>query len=197
MKTNRIKPGIKISSTYGMKESKHQTVWVVVGHRAGAQVFCHEGKELTLLQDFLFPDGKSKENKLVSDRPGRSFDSFSKSRGGHQTGGPRHAMSSKESPSDHAMTVFSETIADWLESARKENKFDKLILIAEPRFIGRLKSHLSTPTLQLVISEKEKDYSWLKKPELERRLLDLFPEKRSRTQRILPTLHGAYGSSGL
>lgn len=190
----------KKKTIYGLKKSnlfKGSTVnppnpWIIMGHRAGAQVFERGEHKLFLVQDFSFPEGRIKESKLVSDRAGRSFDSYSRSQGGHQTSAARHALSAKESPQDHALTTFTEQLAKFIDSALSENKFGELILVAEPRFLGRLKSHLSPNALRRIILEKEKDYAWLKKPELEVRLFGLLPGKYIPAPRMLPSLRGAH-----
>ncbi|MBI1861531.1 MAG: host attachment protein [Deltaproteobacteria bacterium] len=181
MRKKKTKAGVDISSTYGMKSNAKGAAWIVVAHRSLAQVFEHSERRsgLKMVREFPYPKGRMKGKDLLSDRPGRSFDSHSKARGGHQTGGPRHSMSSRESPANQGITVLSERVANWLETARQKSQYDELILVAEPHFLGRLKSHFSRQTTRLITEEREKDYSWLKRPQLESRLLSLFPGKPS------------------
>ncbi len=192
MKKKKTKSGVDISSTLGMKLTHEPTAWLVVANGGGAKIFEFKEKELKQIRDFPYPEGKIKGSDQVSDRPGRSFESWSGARGGHQGSGPRHSMTSQESPTDHALKSLCKTIAGWLESARKENQFEKLILVAEPRLMGRLKSNLSNPTTRLITLEKEKDYCWLTKPELESRLHSLLPGKAVAKERRLPAPQGAF-----
>ncbi len=176
MRKKKTHNGVDISSTLGMKVTPRHTAWVVVAHRAGAQFFQKDGDEFTKIHEIPFPEGRGKERDLVSDRPGRAFDSYTKASGGHLTGAPRHAMTSRETPSEHATLAFSEIIAEWLETARKENKFNELMLVAEPRFMGRLEGKLSSSALRVLVDKKEKDYSWLDERDIEKRLKELFPK---------------------
>lgn len=191
MKKKKTQQGVDISSTYGMKEGAPRTTWVVVGHRSGAQIFRPEERGLVLVHAFPFPEGKRKGSQRLSDRSGRSFDSWTGAHGGHQTAAPRHALSSRVTPADQAMSVLSETVAGCVEAARKANEFDDLVLVAEPRFLGSLKSHLSESALRRVSLVKKKDFAWLKQPELEARLRPLFAKARP-PERFLPPPRGAY-----
>jgi hypothetical protein len=191
MKTKKTKNGVEISRTYGMKSIEGRPTYIVVSHRSGAQVFARTASGLKKAREFPFPEGRQKVRAFVTDRPGRSFDSFTWAHKG-QTGAPRHGTTVHETPSDHAMTILSERIANWLDGARKKNAFSALILVAEPRFLGRLKANLTTPTLRLVEKEKEKDYAWLTRPALENRLLTLTKGPAPRKPRVLPSPRGAY-----
>lgn len=189
MKKKKTVYGLKKSDLFEDK-SHGLSPWIIMAHRAGAQVFERTAHKLTLVQSFSCPEARIKESKLVSDHAGRSFDSYTKAQG-HQTANPRHALSTKESPQDHLLATFTGKIAKFIDLALSENKFNELVLVAEPRFLGRLKSHLSKKALEKIILEKEKDYAWLKQPELEELLFELLPGKYIPAPRILPEHRGA------
>lgn len=189
----KTKRGVDISQTYGMKERPNNVLWFVTMHRSHAQIFEHAEKGLKLIREFAHPEGRMKGSKLVSDHPGRSFDSYSRSSGGHQTGVPRHSMGSEVDPKSEIAIQFAKSVAEWIETARTQNHFTHLLLIAEPHLMGILRSSLSRATRRLVQSQLEKDYAWLSQPELEKRLLSLLPATATNKRyRFLPRPFGVF-----
>ncbi len=88
------------------------------------------------------PSASSAEQELVSDRPGRSFDSF---------GAGRHAMAPKESAQQHELKVFAKAIADRLNQSISNNTFEHIVLLADPSLLGLLRAELSAPAERAVI----------------------------------------------
>ncbi|SAL13243.1 Protein required for attachment to host cells [Caballeronia turbans] len=54
---------------------------------------------------------------------------------------------------------FARTVAEYLERSRLHQRFDRLRLAVEPRFLGLLRNHLSGETLKLVYEEVNSDVS--------------------------------------
>lgn len=126
------------------------TTWVVIGHRAGARIFEHRGpgKGLSLIRDRQHPLGRVKESEAYADRNGRAFDS-------HGMG--RHGYGHQESSHDRAAADLARDLADTLTAARNENRFRRLVLVAEPKFLGMMRDALDPETAKLVSSELRKD----------------------------------------
>ena len=122
--------------------------WIVVGHRAGARILERKRGGLQLLSEIVHEAGKLKDGEINSDRPGRAFD---------RTGGGRHAMSSQETPHDHVAGVFARELAETLRAGRLEHRFDRLVLVAEPRFMGMLRGALDGETAALIHDTVGKD----------------------------------------
>jgi len=79
---------------------------------------------------------REKTGALISDRGGRAFDSH---------GPGRHTMATeKDDPKTHAAVVFAKDIAERLARDRSGNGFDRLIVVAAPRFLGVLRPALAT-----------------------------------------------------
>ena len=55
------------------------------------------------------------------------------------------------------MQDFAEDVAHLLDRGRKNRKFQKLILVAGPRFLGRVRQHLRPATAALIESEVHKN----------------------------------------
>lgn len=137
------------------------TTWILVAHDAGARIFENRGpgKGLESVETVEHPEGRERDQGLVSDRPGRSFRKNS--------GDPRRAaMSRGQSPHQHAVSAFAKSLADRLRQARVQNQFERLVLVAPPRFLGFLRSSLDGPTSQMVVGSIDKDLANTKDSEL-------------------------------
>jgi len=135
--------------------------WILVGHDAGARVFENHGpgKGLELVETIEHPEGRLRDRDIDSDRPGRSFRKDS--------GDPRRAaMSRGESPHDRAVSDFARALADKLHRARVRNQYERLVLVAPPRFLGLLRASLDGPTAPLVVGSLDKDLATSNEAEL-------------------------------
>jgi protein required for attachment to host cells len=135
--------------------------WILVAHDAGARVFENRGrgKGLDLVETIEHPEGRERDRDIVSDRPGRAFRKDSGDPG-------RAAMSRREGPHDRAVSDFARALADKLQHARTENQYQRLVLVAPPRFLGLLRSSLDGPTAQLLIGSVDKNLASSKEAEL-------------------------------
>ena len=132
----------------GAHTSGMRTTWLIVGHRAGARILEHKGKELQLVSEVDHEEGKLRDGQINSDRPGRAYD---------RAGPGRHSMGSEESPHDHVSNVFARELAEVLRVGRAEKRYDRLVLVAEPRFLGKLRNALDAATGAMVEETVGKD----------------------------------------
>jgi protein required for attachment to host cells len=113
-----------------------KSYWVVVADEYRATLFSREKKyspmqELESLQN---DTAREKDQDLVSDRSGRSFDS---------SGQGRHAMGGGESGAKaQSYLVFAKEIAERISRAKQRGLFDRLVVVAAPRFLGVLRPAL-------------------------------------------------------
>ena len=136
-------------------------VWILVAHESGARVFENHGpgKGIQLVEELDHPQGRERDGDLDADRPGRSFRKNS--------GDPRRAaMSRNEGPHDRVVGAFARDLAHRLQQGRVEHRFDRLVLVAPPRFLGLLRSSLDAPTQDLVVGSLNKDLIRTEEPEL-------------------------------
>jgi len=124
--------------------------WILVAHRGGARIFENKGpgKGLNLLHDIPHPEGRLKNKDIGADKPGRSIDSH---------GPGRHSLSSEQEPTAHITEQFAKQLSTMLDDGRHQQLYGKLVLVAEPRFLGSLRAALSTPTAALVMATVGKD----------------------------------------
>lgn len=88
------------------------------------------------------------DRDLVSDRPGRSYESV---------GGARHAIERENDPRQREAVRFARRIARRLDEARRRNEYEQLIVVAGPPFLGLMREELSGPTRRRVVHEIRKD----------------------------------------
>lgn len=140
--------------------------WVVVADGTRARLFNrHKNRKLEEFDTLLSPVHRLHEGDLVSDRDGRAFDS-----GG--TGA--HAVGNKNAAKDHEMTAFAKRLAARLEEGRNAGQLQRLVLIAPPRFLGQLRSHLTERSADLVALTIDKELTTLPADKLEAHVPEFF-----------------------
>jgi protein required for attachment to host cells len=127
-----------------------KTTWILAAESARARIFSVSGRggKLREVEDFSHPQARLHDRELTSDLPGRSFDSL---------GQGRHGMEPTTSPHEHEAQIFATEIARHLDRARHEGSFDALIIVAPPKFLGRLRPQLSKPVQDALVGEIDKN----------------------------------------
>lgn len=123
------------------------STWVLVAHRTGARLFEHKGHELSVLKSIDHPAGRSEDHDIEGG-PQRSFDS-------HAQG--RHAADRGNSPHERAAVHFAQDLAKVLEEGRLTKGVNRIVLVAEPHFLGLLRAELGSATAELVTASVSKD----------------------------------------
>lgn len=140
--------------------------WIVVAESTRARIFSTKGagKSLEEVADLSHPESRLHDRELSSDLPGRTFDSH---------GQGRHGMEQATRPKEQEAQAFAAEIVERLDQARHEGQFDALVLVAPPAFLGLLRSKLSKPTQDTVVSELNKNLVESDHKTLERQLTEL------------------------
>jgi len=139
------------------------TTWISAADASRARILqvTDRQRELAEVEDLLNPEGRVHDRELISDAHARS------SR--HAGGGPgsdREEMSAAE----HATELFAKRVGEYLDKARTAHRYDRLHLIAPPKFLGQLRKELGKEVQKLVAEELPKDLSWLNTRQLEQSL---------------------------
>jgi protein required for attachment to host cells len=144
----------------------NNNTWILVAHRSGARLFENRGpgKGLNLIFDIYHPEGRLKNKDLDTDKPGRSFDS---------RGHGRHALSSEQEPTAHLAEQFAKQLSTMLDDGRNQQRYTKLVLVAEPRFLGNLRAALSATTAALITATIGKDLGGIEPHLLSKHLTDI------------------------
>lgn len=128
-----------------------KTTWILIAHRAGARIFVNygPGKGLKVIAKLDHPEGRLNDQEMDSDKPGRGISSAH--------GGPHHSLSPEQDSKEHAVEKFAQVLAKKLDDGRNQNEFDQLILAADPRFLGRIKTALNAQTAGKIVGTLGKD----------------------------------------
>jgi protein required for attachment to host cells len=103
---------------------------------------------LTEVETLLNPQARLHDRDITSDLPG-------KMKGVDGSGG--HVYQPRTDPKEHAMAEFARVVAGCVNKVRKENNLAKLLLIAEPSFLGELRAHLAHETAEKIVFELNKN----------------------------------------
>ena len=121
---------------------------IVVANRSEARFF----DTLTLAGrlmpagELMNPQARLHERDLGTERPGRVFN-FAAVAGRRRGASLHHATDGERSLRDNFVERFARRIAAELSRAHAAQRFDRLVLLAAPAFLGRLRKALS-PALQ-------------------------------------------------
>ena len=135
------------------------TTWILIANRSSASLFESDwpGKSMRRIQDIPHPQGRMQNSDIDTDKPGRSFDSF---------GQGRHSMSPKQEPTEHIAQQFALDLAELLNKGRVSHAYEKLVLMAEPKFLGILRAALNENTAALVVQTVNKELLNVKEEDL-------------------------------
>ena len=123
---------------------------VVVADSTCARIFTIDAASSPLneIETLAHPEGRLHARDITSDLPGKNS-------GGDGSGG--HAYQSKVGPKKQEVKVFAKRVADHLDSARTANKLSNLMVVAEPGFLGELRTNLSSQTSEKIVFELAKN----------------------------------------
>ena len=137
--------------------------WILVADGARARVLENTGPGMGVseVRGMEF-DGQTLENReIMSDRPGRSFESADQS---------RHAMEPRSDPKQLMETAFVESLVETLHKQFQAGSFDRLVLVAAPRALGDIRNALPKELAGAVYGELAKDLTKVPNAEMDRHL---------------------------
>jgi len=149
-----------------IRSLSRNVTWYLVAHRSGARVFEDrgDGDIPHCIQAFDRPEGRLKGREIESSRPGRLF-SLSSSE--------KHAVGAHVDARDTLAQEFAKKLASLLHDSRSRQEFDRLVLVAEPRFLGRLRGAMDEATLKYVAGTSATELWDFEAPDLPQKLLEL------------------------
>ncbi|MBT4880534.1 MAG: host attachment protein [Alphaproteobacteria bacterium] len=121
--------------------------WFLIADGARARLFKNEGpgKGIQAVFEDEFIGNFLPTRDLVSDRPGRTFDS---------NGPGRHSMSAPSDAHRMAKKDFARQVVGILENG---NVFDRLVIVAPAKALGDIRSVLSKGSQEKITGEITKD----------------------------------------
>lgn len=136
--------------------------WILVADRARARIF-ETGVEdsLTEVACFAEPEARAAESTLTTHRPPTVNESM---------GFARHSIEPHTPLRDKITAHFARLLCDALDAGRNEGRFEQLVLVAPPRFLGALHKALDEGLRQRVVREIRHDLTELPPRDLKERL---------------------------
>ena len=133
-------------------------VRVVVADQSEARYYDLEGAadSLRLVRRTMHPQAHMRDRELVSDRPGRVFDHANLT-GGRRGGVAHHATGSERSPRKMEAVKFARQIATELDAELRHGRYDRLVVICGPNFLGLLRASMPKMLKSAVAFEVAKD----------------------------------------
>ncbi|HWG09908.1 MAG TPA: host attachment protein [Rhodanobacteraceae bacterium] len=141
-----------------------QGTWILVADRARARILESDHEDsLVEVAAFVNPDSRGRGRNSGAERLPRVNESM-----GHA----RHAIEPHTPLVEKITTRFARLLADALQRGYDERRYDKLVLVAPPRFMGSLHGTLHTALRARVVSEILQDLTQLPMHALRERLLE-------------------------
>jgi protein required for attachment to host cells len=124
--------------------------WIAVTSGARARIFETRGRlqPLTEISDMVNPEDRLRKKELRNDKPGRATDA-------HR--GQRHTVGMADNPKDQVARDFARSLVERLTQEAHKNHFDRLCVVAPPRFMGMLREQMSAPVRATLAGEITKD----------------------------------------
>lgn len=124
--------------------------WIVVADSSRAKIYeaANAGADLVEREDLVHPEGRLHERDLVSDRPGHDS--------GEYGSGP-HVLDEPTPAHVEEMHKFAREIAARLEQGLNDRAYDRLVLVAPPKFLGVLREVLAQGVAATVAETLHKD----------------------------------------
>lgn len=132
--------------------------WILIANSSEAKIYAASKlhSDWQLVKEFKHEEGREKDGELVSDKAG-NFPNISRG---------SSSFSEPTDPKVFEEERFAHHLAEELNSGRTHNQYQKLVLVAGPRFHGMLNKHCNPHVLGLVAKNIEKDYVQLSEHEL-------------------------------
>lgn len=156
-----------------------QTTWIVAADANRARIFeMNAAGGLNEVEDMYNPEGRQQEREQVSDREGSFAQGGPIGGSGMHTptahgaaiGGARGQGSTgepQETWREHDVNMFSKQLVRFLDQARNEHRFDKLRVIAAPKFLGLMRQNMNKEVQKMVEEEVAKEIAWLGNKDVE------------------------------
>jgi protein required for attachment to host cells len=158
-----------------MQTSRPHTTWIAVADDSRARIFLSRSDQpMRELEDLVQPESRLDDHDHHADAKGHDGSAGiagSGSPGRHGTiHGSSHSAEPRTSTQDKHEAQFARQLAQRLEGARREGAYEHLILIAAPRFLGRVRAQLSPQVTKRLAHTIAKDLTKLSVADIESRL---------------------------
>lgn len=122
------------------------------------------GTEMKVIREFPHPEGRLKAGEIDADRAGRGHQAPA-SVGPGQSGRSTRDVAAYGQPmvtreqdaTDRVAGMFARDLNDFLKDATNRGKFDRLVVVAPPSFLGMIREHMGSAVERKVTHSINKD----------------------------------------
>ncbi len=141
--------------------------WILVADNTHARIFTADAPSSALeeIESLVHTEGRLHDREMTTDLPGKIKSSD----------GSGHAFEQPTDPKKHEADMFAHQVAHKLEEAFNTNKFEQLMIIAEPSFLGLLRHCLSEQVKKHVCFELDKNITTQSATDIRKHLPDYLP----------------------
>lgn len=150
------------------------TTWVLVADGAKARLFEIAAKDaqMTEIDCFAHPEGRAAGRDLTTERRPMVEESATS---------VRHALEPHTSLREKSAERFVRELRDVLQNGHAQGRYERIVLVAPPHFLGVLRSGLGDHLSERVTAEIRRDLTALPPGEVRARL----PDRLFRAQRAI------------
>ena len=142
--------------------------WILVADSSRARIFkAEKGSLIQEIEDLAHPEGRLHEQDLTSDLPGKDAD---------RNGTGKHAFQDQIEPKEQEEIDFAKRIARHLDESYNANKFEQLMVISAPSFLGTLRRQFSDEISQRICFELDKNITMHSADDIRNHLPEHFPK---------------------
>lgn len=129
--------------------------WILVADGARARLFeaASPDDALNELACFANPGGRSHGRNFTTARPPTVNESV---------GATRHSIEPHTTLREKTTDRFARTIKDELERGRNDHRYERLVIVAPPRFLGALHGTFTKPLRECVVAEVKRNLTALR-----------------------------------
>lgn len=141
--------------------------WILVADSTRARIFTADtpSSPLEEIEDFSHAEGRLHDREITTDLPGKI----------KSVGGGGHAFEQPTDPKKHEADTFAHHLAQYLEDAHNTNRFEQLLIVAGPAFLGLLRNQLPEQIKKLVRFELDKELTMLSIADIRQHLPSYLP----------------------
>lgn len=131
--------------------------WTIIADSNRVRVFEQRDKHLHEIEDMINPGGHA--SKMRKDGDGKLHDRNERTQG--------HVIAPALAPADHENALFARSVAHFLDEGRNSRRYNRLRLIAAPKFLGLIRGSLNKEVTKMVEQELPKDISMFSTHQIE------------------------------
>lgn len=141
--------------------------WILVADSTRARIFTADtpSSPLEEIEDIAHTEGRLHDRQITSDLSG----------GIKSSGAGGHSFELPTDPKKHEIDNFAHHIAQHLEDAHNTHRFEQLIIVAGPTFLGMLRNNLSEHLKPLVRLELDKELTAFSAADIRQHLPEYLP----------------------